>query len=130
MTAEIANKLNNLVIVRKGLVDVVCDGKRAFYVATESSLKRCGGQGDVLSGSAGTLAHYAELKRKEQESKEPHEEAESAQATAGSLSVNPFIIAAVGSCIVTRSAAKQAYEKNGRALITPDIIKELNISKL
>jgi ATP-dependent NAD(P)H-hydrate dehydratase len=43
------------IIVRKGIVDVITDGKEAFFVSTHGSLKRCGGIGDLLAGTIGTF---------------------------------------------------------------------------
>lgn len=58
---SISRKISNTIILRKGLVDIITDGRQAFYVKTQGSLKRCGGQGDVLAGMLGTFTYYANL---------------------------------------------------------------------
>ena len=73
-------------------------------MSTEGSLKRCGGQGDVLSGVLGTFVSYK-------------------------LENTPPLIEAVLACMVTRMAAKVAFEEKGRSLVTPDII-EIGLSKV
>ena len=55
---QISNHFKGAVIFRKGLVDIISDGTDTFIVATAGSLKRCGGQGDVLCGTLGTFANY------------------------------------------------------------------------
>lgn len=41
--STLASELNNIVILRKGIVDVVSNGFQTFYVAVEGGLKRSGG---------------------------------------------------------------------------------------
>jgi ATP-dependent NAD(P)H-hydrate dehydratase len=54
---ELANLLN-CIVVRKGPVDIITDGKEAILVSQPGSLKRCGGIGDILSGVVGTFLQY------------------------------------------------------------------------
>lgn len=56
--ASLASELNNVVILRKGIVDIVSNGFQTYYVAVEGGLKRSGGQGDVLAGVLGTFAYF------------------------------------------------------------------------
>jgi ATP-dependent NAD(P)H-hydrate dehydratase len=51
--------LDNVIICKKGIVDLISDGNISYYVAMEGSLKRCGGQGDVLAGIVGSFAKFA-----------------------------------------------------------------------
>jgi ATP-dependent NAD(P)H-hydrate dehydratase len=53
-----SNRLNNVIICKKGIVDLVSDGRYAYVISVEGSLKRCGGQGDLLSGMLGTFSKY------------------------------------------------------------------------
>jgi ATP-dependent NAD(P)H-hydrate dehydratase len=55
---EVANILN-CIVVRKGPIDLITDGKEAILVGQPGSLKRCGGIGDILSGVIGTFAQYS-----------------------------------------------------------------------
>ena len=55
---SLAKTLNNVTIVKKGLVDIVTDGLKAVLICTRSSLKRCGGMGDLLCGTLGTFVNY------------------------------------------------------------------------
>ena len=49
--AEMARSFGNSIIVRKGISDIITDGNEAYYVCVEGSFKRCGGIGDILSGT-------------------------------------------------------------------------------
>ncbi|KRX47438.1 ATP-dependent (S)-NAD(P)H-hydrate dehydratase, partial [Trichinella murrelli] len=54
----LAAKLQNVTIVRKGPTDIISDGIHVLECAEPCSLRRCGGQGDVLSGVLGTFLHW------------------------------------------------------------------------
>lgn len=56
--ATLASELNNVVICRKGIVDIVSNGFQTYFVAMEGGLKRSGGQGDILAGVLGTFAFF------------------------------------------------------------------------
>ncbi len=78
-------------------------------VGVKGSLKRCGGQGDLLSGSAALFAYYAaEYSRRTKESFE-----------------DQLLYGCVGACMLTRTAARLAFEKHRRALTTPAILKKI-----
>lgn len=57
-TIQMSQQLNGCIIYRKGLVDVVSDGTNTALVMQQGSLKRSGGQGDVLAGLLGTFAAF------------------------------------------------------------------------
>jgi ATP-dependent NAD(P)H-hydrate dehydratase len=52
----LAAALGGVVVVSKGPRDVVTDGKRTAECAMPCSLRRAGGQGDVLAGARGGWA--------------------------------------------------------------------------
>lgn len=85
------NIVDNVIIFKKGLVDIISDGECSYYVAFEGSQKRCGGQGDVLAGILGTFSKYASNL---DETIPDNEKA---------------ILAAVAASIVTRESAKIAF---------------------
>ena len=91
---ELSLAMNGTIIYKKGLIDVLSDGERTAIVSTKGSMKRCGGQGDVLAGMIGTFVNYGD---------------------------DPMFSAMMAGC-ATRVAAKQAFNKKGHSLVTPDII--------
>lgn len=58
LVRQLALRLNGVTILKKGLIDIITNGKLVLLVRTESALKRCGGQGDLLSGSLGTFVNF------------------------------------------------------------------------
>jgi len=58
-TAHLARALNGPTVVRKGEMDIISNGTATYLCTEPGSLRRCGGQGDVLSGSAATWLHWA-----------------------------------------------------------------------
>ena len=89
---------------------MICNGKRLFCVGQEGSLKRCGGQGDVLSGCTALLSYYAKNYAEENKIKEYN---------------NEILYACIGGCLLTRKSAKLAFDKKKRALTAPAIIDEI-----
>lgn len=53
---KLALAFNNVTIIKKGKCDIISDGRYTVYNDSQASLKRCGGVGDLLSGSLGTFA--------------------------------------------------------------------------
>ncbi|XP_037656598.1 ATP-dependent (S)-NAD(P)H-hydrate dehydratase isoform X3 [Choloepus didactylus] len=58
---RLSQALGNLTVVQKGERDVISDGEKVLVCSQEGSSRRCGGQGDLLSGSLGVLVHWALL---------------------------------------------------------------------
>uniref|UniRef100_A0A4X1U215 ATP-dependent (S)-NAD(P)H-hydrate dehydratase n=1 Tax=Sus scrofa TaxID=9823 RepID=A0A4X1U215_PIG len=74
----------------------------------EGSSRRCGGQGDLLSGSLGVLVHWA-LQAGPSKTDGP----------------SSLLVAALGACALTRQCSRQAFQKHGRSTTTTDMIAEL-----
>ncbi|XP_028992303.1 ATP-dependent (S)-NAD(P)H-hydrate dehydratase isoform X2 [Betta splendens] len=106
---QLSAAMGNITLVLKGEQDLITDGSRVISCSTEGSGRRCGGQGDLLSGSMGLLAHWAH-----------------AASAAGKLkSVNPSLVAAFGACSLTRQCNSQAFQRHGRSTTTSDMIHEI-----
>ncbi|XP_074819764.1 ATP-dependent (S)-NAD(P)H-hydrate dehydratase isoform X3 [Natator depressus] len=105
---RLSQAMGNLTIVQKGERDLISDGEKVLVCSHEGSSRRCGGQGDLLSGSLGVLAHWAFLAGPEK--------------TNGQ---NPFLVAAFGACSLTRQCNNQAFQKCGRSMTTSDMISEV-----
>ncbi|XP_064800216.1 ATP-dependent (S)-NAD(P)H-hydrate dehydratase-like isoform X2 [Oncorhynchus masou masou] len=106
---ELSVAMGNLTVVLKGEDDLITDGNKVILCRQEGSGCRCGGQGDLLSGSLGVLAHWAYTS--------------SADMT---KSVNPSVVAAFGACSLTRQCNRQAFHKHWRATTTTDMIQEIS----
>uniref|UniRef100_A0A8D0FWZ8 ATP-dependent (S)-NAD(P)H-hydrate dehydratase n=1 Tax=Strix occidentalis caurina TaxID=311401 RepID=A0A8D0FWZ8_STROC len=105
---RLSQAMGNLTIVQKGERDLISDGEKVLVCSHEGSSRRCGGQGDLLSGSLGVLAHWAFLA--------------GAEKTNGQ---NPFLVAAFGACSLTRQSNHQAFQKFGRSMTASDMVSEV-----
>ncbi|XP_039674528.1 ATP-dependent (S)-NAD(P)H-hydrate dehydratase isoform X3 [Perca fluviatilis] len=106
---QLSVAMGNLTVVLKGEQDLITDGTKVISCSIEGSGRRCGGQGDLLSGSMGVLAHWAHA----------------ASAAGIGRSLNPSVVAAFGACSLTRQCNSQAYRRYGRSTTTSDMIQEI-----
>ncbi|KAF5373304.1 hypothetical protein D9615_007407 [Tricholomella constricta] len=137
----VSRALGGVTVLEKGLKDIICidttgeaaslkesklEGadeekekmRETIEVDVEGGLKRCGGQGDILSGSVGTFLAWGKC----------YEDGAfgltSDQFGKITASRMPFL-AAVGGSIVTRTASRLAFAKEGRGVVTQDMIPEI-----
>jgi ATP-dependent NAD(P)H-hydrate dehydratase len=109
----------NTVVVHKGLVDVICsgcdssDGVPMAKCTVGGSGRRCGGQGDILSGGLGTFYCWAT--------------AETARDwPEGAAAFPPEVVAAYAACRLTRECNQQAVAKKGRSALATDMLEEIH----
>ncbi|KAM3127891.1 hypothetical protein pb186bvf_020009 [Paramecium bursaria] len=95
---KLSQALNNMIIIAKGREDIITNGQVVYSVIQEGSAKRCGGQGDVLSGLTGLYAFWSK--------EDP-------------------ILGCVLASLVTRRAALLAYMEQLYSLTTPNIISKI-----
>ena len=101
---EVCRSLGYLTIVHKGCSDLVSDGHTIETCEVGGSPRRCGGQGDILSGILATLLHWSYT------SHQPGQ-----PVTAG-----------WGACRILRAAAQEAYNTMGRATTASDIVNHIH----
>lgn len=89
---------SNHICIYKGKIDTIKYKDIKTFVFNKSGLKRCGGQGDILSGIL---------------------------ATAVSLNNKDIMDACISACEITREASYLSFLKKGYSLITSDIIDML-----
>ncbi|XP_041662191.1 ATP-dependent (S)-NAD(P)H-hydrate dehydratase isoform X2 [Cheilinus undulatus] len=106
---QLSAAMGNLTVVLKGEHDLITDGSKVISCSVMGSGRRCGGQGDLLSGSMGVFAHWAYA----------------ASAAGMFRSVNPSLVAAFGACSLTRQCNSQAFQRHGRSTTTSDMIQEI-----
>lgn len=106
-----SRKLEGCTILRKGLVDIVTNGDRAFMIGAEASKKRCGGMGDVLSGVLGSFVGFDCESKFKLDGKE--------------FEIDSELLAAASASLLVRNASKLAYEEKGHAVICTDVIEKL-----
>ncbi|WVZ52611.1 hypothetical protein U9M48_003655 [Paspalum notatum var. saurae] len=111
----LCQKIGEVTIMRKGKADLISDGKTVTQVSIFGSPRRCGGQGDILSGSVAVFASWA--RHFILSSEQPIEKR-----------VNPMTLGCIAGSLLLRKSASHAFEKNKRSTVTSDIIEFLGKS--
>ena len=113
--AALAEYMQGPTIVLKGVSDLVgssgSDGVVVYEVMETGSMRRSGGQGDVLAGCLGTALHWAFLASNDNNS--------------DSDSSNKCVQAAFLASIVTKMASEAAFREHHRSMTTPDLLAEI-----
>ncbi|KAJ2637967.1 hypothetical protein GGF40_001990 [Coemansia sp. RSA 1286] len=118
-TRMVAEKLGNVTVVRKGKVDIITNGSKVFVCEEPGGLRRCGGQGDILSGAIATFLAWG-FKYKQ-----------GAWKYAGGDQIDPQdvnMLAAYAACMVTRHASFLAYDECGRATQSTSVLEQVDIA--
>lgn len=116
---KLANKLNNLTIVKKGKIDIISDGKGLLTNDMDGSLKRCGGIGDLLSGAIGTFSYWAHIGI-DQEIKN-----KSSKNDAAYEYNQPCLIASYAACALVKECSLSAFKIYHRSVLADDVVKEI-----
>ncbi|KAI3711891.1 hypothetical protein L1987_70440 [Smallanthus sonchifolius] len=108
---SLASSIGGVTILRKGQSDYISDGKEVTSVSIFGSPRRCGGQGDILSGSVAVFLAWArQLVGKE------------------GPTINPTMLGCIAGSALMRKAASLAFEDKKRSTLTSDIIECLGRS--
>jgi len=133
--SSVSKALGGVAILQKGASDIIAvntegaksreaheaskipldEGEQSevIVVQTPGGMKRCGGQGDILSGAVGAFLAWARCY-------------ESGAFGDNTIPVSRMpILAAVAGSMLTREASRRAFAKEGRAVVTQDMLKEI-----
>jgi ATP-dependent NAD(P)H-hydrate dehydratase len=133
--SSVSRALGGVTILQKGKLDIIAtntegaksrvahdvskispnegEQNEVVIVDDEGGMKRCGGQGDILSGSVGAFLAWAKCY-------------ESGAFGDNAMPVSRMpILAAIGASIVTRTASRRAFQREGRGVVTQDMLKEI-----
>ncbi|GFP83992.1 ATP-dependent (s)-NAD(P)H-hydrate dehydratase [Phtheirospermum japonicum] len=108
---SLAKGIGGVTILRKGGSDFISNGETVSAVNAFGSPRRCGGQGDILSGSVAVFISWARQHAAEEEPK-----------------MSPTVLGCVAGSVLLRKAASHAFESKGRSTLTTDIIEHLGRS--
>ncbi|KAL1548574.1 ATP-dependent NAD(P)H-hydrate dehydratase [Salvia divinorum] len=106
---SLAKGIGGATILRKGGSDFISNGETVHEVSSFGSPRRCGGQGDILSGSVAVFVSWA-------------------RQLAGEPSMSATVMGCIAGSILLRKAASHAFESNRRSMLTTDIIQHLGTS--
>ncbi|KAJ2786028.1 hypothetical protein GGI15_001736 [Coemansia interrupta] len=115
---KVAEALGGVTIVRKGPSDVITDGQKTFVCEETGGLRRCGGQGDILSGSIAAFLAWGS-KYRGGGWKHTGDEIRPEEIT---------LLAAYAACLVTRHASFLAYDECGRATQSSNVLEQVDIA--
>lgn len=115
--AEVARALGGVLIIQKGVVDIISNGEKTLICDLEGGRKRSGGQGDTLTGSLGTLLGYR---------KAYLDKIWDVEGNMGEEEL--LMIAAFGGSAITRECSRLAFKKYGRSLQASDLTEHVTVS--
>ncbi|SDA02829.1 BZ3500_MvSof-1268-A1-R1_Chr11-1g03177 [Microbotryum saponariae] len=119
LAGKLAKALGGVTVLEKGTVDRIVNSDKeeeAWINRTKGSLRRCGGQGDVMSGAVGCFLAWglSYLQRRQGEGlgeeSDPITESEIPR------------LAAYAASTITRTASRLTFEKKKRAMQTSDML--------
>ena len=93
-----------LCIVKKQSVDIISDGKTVNKCHIKGTPRRCGGQGDILTGSIALFIHWARLKNADHEHNKMF------------YSTQHLIQGALAACEFVRFTSRKTFERIGRSM--------------
>ena len=107
---ELCKLFNNCILVKKGRVDIITNGKQIYLVKNEGSLKRTGGIGDILGGCincyCGMIGKKYKIENKD-------------------LTQSDLMECAALGCYVCKFVSKIAFDDMKYSLTAPDIIHKI-----
>uniref|UniRef100_A0AC35U1M0 ATP-dependent (S)-NAD(P)H-hydrate dehydratase n=1 Tax=Rhabditophanes sp. KR3021 TaxID=114890 RepID=A0AC35U1M0_9BILA len=107
--SDVAKSLG-ITIMRKGVIDIVSDGHQTLTGEIGGCPRRCGGQGDLLSGSVAAFTFWAKIN----------------QTLHQDYSKQPFILdGAVAASDLIRHTAQVTFNDFGRSMTASDILKKI-----
>jgi len=132
LVARLAHRLGHVTVCLKHRQDVISDGRNVVVVSEAGSPRRCGGQGDLLAGSAGTFFHWTNQYHRggggggggcgcESASIEPSTSDGRNDLLTLTLPSAPML-AAYGACLLTKRCNAKSFSIRGRSTTTVDMI--------
>ncbi|RKO92987.1 Ribokinase-like protein [Blyttiomyces helicus] len=112
---RLSRALGNVTIVRKGPIDIITNGEEVLECNFPGNSRRCGGQGDLLSGAIGTFVSWALGVPR------PPTPLRPLNMTDG----DAILTACWGACALIRGAGRAAFEKHRRATLAQDVVGEI-----
>ncbi|XP_002962734.2 ATP-dependent (S)-NAD(P)H-hydrate dehydratase [Selaginella moellendorffii] len=111
---SLASQLGGVTILQKGFTDYMSDGTSVLACDFYGSPRRCGGQGDILSGTVAVFTSWARQCKGSPDMEK--------------LSRNPCMLGALAGSVLVRRAAQDAFTRHRRSTVTGNIIECLQAS--
>ncbi|RMZ78558.1 hypothetical protein DV737_g3808, partial [Chaetothyriales sp. CBS 132003] len=113
---ELASILGGVCIIQKGRVDYISQGQDTTVSDFEGGLKRCGGQGDTLTGTLGTFLAWRQAYHDGlwEVGKDKMDRSET------------LLLAALGGSAITRECSRRAFAQKQRSMQASDLTDEVH----
>lgn len=98
----------NVTMIMKGRTDKIVTANEVYENSIAGSLRRCGGQGDLVSGALGLFSFWATLFKDNEQ-----------------CTIPPEVLACYAASSIARTCSRFAFEKNGRSMVTSDMIEQI-----
>ncbi|KAI1928713.1 hypothetical protein LOZ58_002605 [Ophidiomyces ophidiicola] len=141
---KLSNALGGVIIIQKGVHDIISNGVLSLISDSQGGKKRCGGQGDTLTGALGTflawrkayheclwdIGEMAPLNQEIAETRanieaELYDEFSKEQERKMSPTTTLLLAAWAGSAI-TRECSRRAFIAKGRSMQASDLTEEVH----
>ena len=106
---RLAKRLENVTIMKKGKCDIISNGNQLVYNDSEGSLKRCGGIGDILTGTIGTFSYWPSIN----------------SSNDNDQVLNNNLVACYSASVFVKECSRVAYTKFHRSVLAVDIIEQI-----
>jgi ATP-dependent NAD(P)H-hydrate dehydratase len=107
---KLAKKLANVTIIKKGKFDIISNGNQVIFNDMDGSLKRCGGIGDILTGTIGTFSYWCNM---------------NVNDSLNENEVSHNMIACYIASVFVKECSRIAFEKFHRSVLAVDIIEQI-----
>lgn len=118
----LAQRLSGPTILLKGKIDRITDGRTILHVSEPGGLKRCGGQGDILTGSLSTFLAWASVYQSGagvEEKKKDTKRIDEARLP---------LLAAYGASTIMRTVSNLGFQTHKRALLAHDLLDQVGVA--
>ncbi|KAK0525370.1 hypothetical protein OC835_005635 [Tilletia horrida] len=121
---QLSKALQGPTILEKGKVDRIANADEVLFSDEPGGLKRCGGQGDILSGCLATFLAWAHVYSQgaEQGSEVPTGPSKGEERIPEQRLP---LLAAYGASVIARMCSREGFRRNGRAFLANDMIEEV-----
>jgi ATP-dependent NAD(P)H-hydrate dehydratase len=110
---SLCQHLGNITILRKGEADFVCNGRHVIKIDSDGSPKRCGGQGDILSGVIATLVAWSTRASKNSEVEE------------NTFEPDLRLCAVAAACELVRKTSRVTFLQRKRSMLAADMLENI-----
>ncbi|KAJ3209040.1 hypothetical protein HDU82_001514 [Entophlyctis luteolus] len=129
--SSLSESLGGAVVFQKGHFDVISNGQTTLSVEEIGSPRRCGGQGDLLSGAVATFIAWMQLfetgvfaESKQKQSGVVTVAVHDSEGKAGTTEIPLGMLACAAGSVLVKQAAHRAFKVKGRAM-TASVMADL-----